>query len=151
MLLHTVLTGINAYYSRDLAIKITDGRVTKAKLGGTPGRAPLGYLNKKKWDGANDIRYVEIDEERAPLVHWAFQAYATADWPLKALADELYRRGLRSRPTPKRSAGKVPVSALHQMLRNPYYVGVVEFRGVRYEGKHRRSSRRNCSTRCSRF
>ena len=56
MLLHTVLTGINAYYSRDLANKITDGRITKAKLGGTPGRAPLGYLNKRDWDGNNDIR-----------------------------------------------------------------------------------------------
>ena len=136
MLLHTVLAGINAYYSRDLAIKITDGRVTKAKLGGTPGRAPLGYLNKRKWDGANDIRYIEIDEERAPLVQWAFSAYSTGDWSLKSLADELYRRGLRSRPTPKRPAGKVPVSALHQMLRNPYYVGIIEFRGVRYEGTH---------------
>jgi site-specific DNA recombinase len=136
MLLHTVLTGINAYYSRDLAIKITDGRVTKAKLGGTPGRAPLGYLNRRKWDGANDIRYVEIDEERAPLVQWAFSAYSTGDWSLKSLADELYRRGLRSRPTPTRPAGKVPVSALHQMLRNPYYVGIIEFRGVRYEGTH---------------
>jgi site-specific DNA recombinase len=136
MLMHGVLTAINAYYSRDLAVKITDGRVTKAKLGGTPGRAPLGYLNKRNWDGANDIRYVEIDEERAPLVQWAFSAYSTGDWSLKSLADELYRRGLRSRPTPKRPAGKVPVSALHQMLRNPYYVGIIEFRGVRYQGTH---------------
>jgi recombinase/recombinase-like zinc beta ribbon protein len=101
-----------------------------------PGRAPLGYLNKRKWDGANDIRYVEVDEERSPLVQWAFSAYSTGDWSLKSLADELYRRGLRSRPTPKRPAGKVPVSALHQMLRNPYYVGIIEFRGVRYEGTH---------------
>jgi site-specific DNA recombinase len=136
MLLHTVLTGINAYYSRDLAIKITDGRVTKAKLGGTPGRAPLGYLNKRDWDGNNDIRYVEVDEERAPLVQWAFAAYSTGEWSVKSLADELHRRGLRSRPTPKRPAGKVPHSALWQMLRNPYYVGTVEFKGVQYEGTH---------------
>jgi site-specific DNA recombinase len=138
MLLHTVLTGINAYYSRDLALKITDGRITKAKMGGTPGKVPLGYLNMRKWDGPNDIRYVEIDEERAPLVAWAFAAYSTGDWSIKSLEKELYRRGLRTRPTPKRPARNVSTTVLWEMLRNPYYVGVVEFKGVRYEGTHPR-------------
>jgi site-specific DNA recombinase len=138
MLMHGVLTAINAYYSRDLAVKITDGRITKAKLGGTPGKVPLGYLNKRTWDGANDIRYVEVDEERAPLVQWAFAAYSTGDWSISALEDELYRRGLRSRPTRKRPAGKVTTTVLWEMLRNPYYVGVVEFRGVKYDGTHPR-------------
>lgn len=136
MLLHTVLTGINAYYSRDLAIKITDGRTTKAKMGGTPGKVPLGYLNKRKWDGPNDIRYVEIDEERAPLVEWAFAAYSTGEWSIKSLEDELYRRGLRTRPTPKRPPRKVTTTVLWELLRNPYYVGIVQFKGVRYEGTH---------------
>ena len=136
MLMHGILTSINAFYSRDLAQKITDGRVTKAKLGGTPGRAPLGYLNKRRWDGSNDIRYVEIDAERAPHVVWAFQAYATGDWPLRELVEALYERGLRSRPTSKRPAGKVSQSAIHRMLHNPYYIGIVEFRGVQHEGSH---------------
>jgi site-specific DNA recombinase len=138
MMMHGFLAVINAYYSRDLAVKITDGRVTKAKLGGTPGRAPLGYLNKRTWDGANDIRYVEIDEKRAPLIQWAFAAYSTGDWPISALEKELYRRGLRSRPTRKRPAGKVSTTTLWETLRNPYYVGVVEFKGVQYEGTHPR-------------
>jgi site-specific DNA recombinase len=136
MLMHGVLTAINAYYSRDLAVKITDGRVTKARLGGTPGKVPLGYLNKREWDGANDIRYVEVDEERVPLVMWAFAAYSTGDWSITALEVELYRRGLRSRPTRKRPAGRVSTTVLWEMLKNPYYVGVVEFKGVKYEGAH---------------
>ena len=136
MLLHGVLASINAYYSRDLAGKITDGRRTKAKLGGTPNRAPLGYLNKQRWEGKNDIRYVEIDPDRWRLILWAFQAYATGEWSLKALADELYRRGLRTRPTPKRPAGIVKATRLHRILQNRYYIGVVEFQGVEYEGSH---------------
>lgn len=136
MLLHGILTSINAFYSRDLAEKITDGRITKAKLGGTPGRAPLGYLNKKRWDGQNDIRYVEVDPERAPHIRWAFEAYATGDKPLNALVEDLYDRGLRSRPTPKRPAGRVGLSSIHRMLRNPYYIGTIAFRGVEYEGTH---------------
>lgn len=138
MLMHGVLTAINAYYSRDLAVKITDGRITKAKMGGTPGKVPLGYLNKREWDGANDIRFIDIDEERAPLVQWAFAAYSTGDWSIKSLEKELYRRGLRTRPTPKRPARKVSTTVLWEMLRNPYYVGVVEFKGVKYEGTHPR-------------
>ena len=136
MLMHGVLTAINAYYSRDLAGKITDGRITKAKLGGSPGRVPLGYLNKRTWDGANDIRYVEIDEERAPLIQWAFNAYATGEWGLVALADELYKRGLRSRPTPKKPPVRIRSTSVHKFLKNPYYVGVVEFKGVQYQGTH---------------
>jgi site-specific DNA recombinase len=136
MLMHGILASINAYYSRDLAQKITDGRVTKAKLGGTPGRVPLGYLNRRRWDGANDIRYVEIDQARAPHIQWAFQAYATGEWPMRALVEELYKRGLRSRATPKRPAGKVSLSVLQEMLKNPYYIGRIRFKGVEYEGTH---------------
>jgi site-specific DNA recombinase len=136
MLMHGILASINAYYSRDLAEKITDGRITKAKLGGTPGRVPLGYVNVKRWEGKNDIRTVEIDPERVPQIQWAFQAYATGEWPLKALGDELHKRGLRTKPTTKRPPGRVNLSTLHDLLRNPYYVGKVVFRGVEYEGNH---------------
>ena len=138
MLMHGILASINAYYSRDLAEKITDGRITKAKLGGTPSRAPLGYLNKRRWDGANDIRYVEVDPERAPHIQWAFQAYATGEWSLRALVDELYRRGLRTRPTPKRPPGKVSLSTIQRLLQNSYYIGRVHLKGVEYEGNHPR-------------
>jgi len=42
MLLHGVLASINAFHSRNLVTEIEKGRVKKAKLGGTPYRAPLG-------------------------------------------------------------------------------------------------------------
>jgi site-specific DNA recombinase len=138
MLLHGILASINAFYSGDLAQKITDGRTTKAKLGGTPGRAPIGYLNVKHWEGKNDIRTVEIDQERTPHIQWAFQAYATGEWPLRKLTDELYRRGLRGKPTSKRPAGRVRLSTINAMLRNPYYVGTIRFRGAEYEGNHQK-------------
>ncbi len=137
MLLHGILTSINAFYSRDLAEKITAGRVTKAKLGGTPGRAPIGYLNKKRWDGKNDIRYVVTDPERAPHIRWAFSAYARGRWSLQTLSDELYDRGLRVKPgSNKRGTDKVGVQSLQKVLRDRYYIGTVVFRGVEYEGTH---------------
>jgi len=136
MLAMSILGAVNAYRSRDDGKKISAGLRKKAELGGTPSRARLGYLNVKHWDGKNDIRTIERDPERAPHIRWAFQAYATGEWALSPLADELYERGLRNRPWHGRKPGKVGRAALHEVLRDPYYIGFVEFKGVRYEGTH---------------
>ncbi len=137
MLVMSLLGAVNAYRSRDDGRKISEGLVKKARLGGTPNRTRLGYLNIKRWEGANDIRTVALDPDRAPHLQWAFQAYATGEWPLTPLADELYKRGLRNRPRKRGTKpGKLGRAALHEILRDPYYIGVVEFKGVRYEGTH---------------
>jgi hypothetical protein len=66
----------------------------------------------------------------------AFEAYATGDYTLTQLADELRVRGLTHRPTAQRAARPVTFNKLHQILRNRYYLGLVTWRGVEYEGKH---------------
>ena len=136
MLLHGVLASINAFHSRNLGTEIEKGRVKKAKLGGTPYRAPLGYLNKQRWEGKNDIRTVEVDPDRAPLIRWAFCAYATGNYSLSRLHEELSDKGLTSRPTPRRPARPTTLSALGDMLKNRYYTGTVTYGGVEYQGKH---------------
>ncbi len=73
---------------------------------------------------------------RAPMMRWAFQAYATGDWTIRTLLAELTRRGLTTVPGPKIPARPLTVSHLHRLLCHPYYVGVVRYRGVVYEGKH---------------
>ncbi len=132
-----VLAGVNAYRSRNDAIKIKDGLRKKAELGGTPTRTKLGYLNKQRMDGRNSIRYVELDPDRHHHMQYAFQAFATGEWSLRSLIEELYERGLRSNPG-GRAPGKVGRSALHRLLRDPYYKGVVVWKGVEYEGTHPR-------------
>lgn len=136
MLLNGILASINAYYSRDLGQKILEGNIQKARSGGTPVRAPLGYLNVRRWDGANDIRSIAVDPERAPLIQYAFAAYATGEVTLNELVETLARRGLRTRPSGKRPAAKVACSTLARLLQNPYYVGTVRYRGVDYDGAH---------------
>jgi site-specific DNA recombinase len=132
-----ILGAVNAYRSRDDGSKISAGLHKKAKLGGTPTRAPIGYLNKKRWDGKNDIRYVVTDPERAPHIRWAFSAYARGRWSLRTLSDELYERGLRVKPgSNKRSTDKVGVVSLQKILRDRYYIGIVTYRGVEYDGTH---------------
>ena len=62
--------------------------------------------------------------------------YATGEWTTRTLVVELTGKGLLSRPTPKRPARPVTTSAFHNMLRNAYYIGVIEYRGVVSPGKH---------------
>ncbi len=83
-----------------------------------------------------EVRTVELDAERAPLVKWAFEAYATGNWTLKKLLAELERRGLTNAPIPKFPKRPLRLSHLHTLLRHPYYKGMVVWRGVEYEGRH---------------
>lgn len=135
-LLHGIMSSIAEFYSRNLATEVIKGCVQKAKNGGTPGKAPVGYLNVRRIEGGLEGRTVEVDPERAPLVRWAFQAYATGDWTIRRLLVELTERGLTTVPGPKTPGRSLTVSHLHRMLRHPYYVGVVRYQGVLYEGKH---------------
>jgi len=136
LLLHGIMSSIAEFYSRNLATEVIKGSVQKAKNGGTPGRAPIGYLNVRRMVDGREIRTVELDPERGPLMAWAFEAYATGEWTIRRLLDELTARGLATVPG-KRGPGKpLEVSHLHRLLRHPYYIGVVRYRDVLYPGKH---------------
>ena len=83
-----------------------------------------------------ELRTIELDLERAPMIEWAFKAYASGNWSVSQLHDELTSRGLRSLPTPKRPAKPLAVYTIHRVLTNPYYKGDVIYRGTRYKGNH---------------
>jgi DNA invertase Pin-like site-specific DNA recombinase len=136
-LLHGIMASIAEFYSQNLATEVLKGMREKAIQGGTPGRAPIGYLNQRAAGGnGQDVRTVGIDPVRGPLIRWAFTAYATGEWTCAELAAELASRGLVTRPGPSRSP--VPLGAKHcgRVLRNPYYKGVVTFNGVEHAGAH---------------
>jgi site-specific DNA recombinase len=135
-LLQGIMSSINEFYSRNLANEVIKGTQQKVRGGGTPSKAPIGYLNVRKVIDGYELRTVELDPERAELVRWAFEAYATGDWSLRSLADELESRGLTFRPTRKQPERPVPLNKLQQILRSRYYIGYVTWRGVEYEGKH---------------
>ena len=69
---------------------LTSGMNQKALTGGTNGKAPIGYLNVRKRDElGREMRVVEPDPDRAALVKWAFEAYATGNYPNITLHEEL--------------------------------------------------------------
>ena len=137
MLLHGIMSSIAEFYSRNLANEVIKGMGEKARNGGTLGKAPLGYVNVRGRDEhGREVRTVELDEERAPLVRLAFTEYATGNWTVRQLADHLNTLGLSIPPTPRRCAKPITATRLHEILRHPYYKGIVTFQGVDYPGKH---------------
>lgn len=133
---YAIQAGVAQYHVDNLTLEVKKGMGTKASTGGTPYRTPLGYLNKQRVENNVVIRYVEIDRERAPLIRWAFREYATGSWTLLRLLAALTEKGLRTRKTHKQPAKLLSESVLHSILRSPYYMGVLPYCGVYYDGNH---------------
>ncbi len=137
MLLHGIMSSIAEFYSRNLATEVVKGLSQKAAQGGTVTKAPIGYRNVGVRDEfGREVRTVEIDEERAPLVRWAFQVFASGDWTTSQLHHELVARGLTTAASPRRPSRPIGKSSVHRMLTNPYYKGSVRYQGVTYAGVH---------------
>ena len=108
----------------------------KVKSGGTPMRAPTGYLNVRSTVNGREVRGIEIDPVRGPLMQWAFEAYASEQWTIRSLTDELAARGLTSVAGPSTPSAPLGTSNVQRLLRNPYYMGIIRYKGTLYEGRH---------------
>jgi hypothetical protein len=130
-LVEGILASIAEFYSANLRQEIRKGMDQKAAQGGWPVRAPFGYRNvRREGPGRRGESVLEPDQQ-APLVVWAFERYSTGELSLGPLIEALAEKGLRNR------LGNPPgKSAVHRMLRNPVYAGVVRWKGVERDGTH---------------
>jgi site-specific DNA recombinase len=136
MLLHGIMSSIAEFYSRNLGAEVVKGTTQKAMRGGTPGIAPLGYRNVRETVDGREVRTVALDPERAPLIRWAFELYATGRFSINELVALLEAKGLRTRGNRRYSPRPLNHSSLHLVLSNDYYVGMVSYRGKKYPGRH---------------
>ncbi len=135
-LLHGIMSSIAEFYSKNLSEEAKKGLHEKARRGETPSYAPLGYINSTKRLEGHEIKTIELDPDRADLITWAFEAYATNEWSISELTDELAHRGLKSRTTRKLAGKPLGRSGVHRLLSNPYYMGILHYGGVEYQGNH---------------
>ncbi len=137
VMLEGVMAAVAAARRIEISEEVTRGIDRKLKVGGTPGRAPIGYLNiREKLPDGGEVRTVVIDPERAPVVRWAFTAYATGLYSLHDLVGLLEARGLVSLGTRRFPSRPLSASTVNDMLRNPYYVGEIRYKGKVYPGRH---------------
>lgn len=135
-LLHGVLAAINEFRSAEDGADIRDKMGYKARNGGTIGKAPLGYRNVRIDYEGRQVNTVELDEQRAPLVRKAWELYGTGEYTIDRLQATVADLGLTTRRTAARPEQPVSASKLHQMLRDPYYAGWIEYKGELYPGRH---------------
>lgn len=123
IILEAVLEASAEYYSRELSQKVRRGLRESALKGTfTGGTPPLGYkvVNKK----------VVIDEEKAPIIRYAFEEYAKGK-PKKDIMQELNEKGIRN------SKGKpLTLTSFQHALKNRKYIGYVTYGGVDYESTY---------------
>jgi site-specific DNA recombinase len=108
----------------------------KAKSGGTTGRAKIGYLNVRREVDGHLINAIDVDPKRAPLVTWAFEQYASGEYSLTRLQEELAEQGLTTRRTARWEEKPLSRSQLGVILRDPYYLGMVTYKGQVFPGRH---------------
>jgi DNA invertase Pin-like site-specific DNA recombinase len=118
---------VAADYIRNLREETRKGFYGRLKQGLYPLPAPIGYLDQGK--GAAKIP----DPSRAPVVIQAFRLYATGEYSLPRLLEEIRRRGLRTR-----TGGNVSLNGLSRMLNNPFYAGLIRLTstGELFGGAH---------------
>ena len=119
----------NQYESMKTGRNVKSGLLQKAKAGGSYGGYRLGYVKAiEQLPDGRQVSGVAHDPQRADFVTAGFRLYATGEYSLSQLADELYDFGLRTFPTRRFAEGKVGTSALQRLLRNPYYAGKIVYK-----------------------
>jgi len=118
---------VAADYVRNLREETKKGIYGRLKQGYYPFPAPLGYKDMGKG------KPKEVDPLTAPLVRQAFELYAGGDYNLNTLAEEMFRRGLRTRGGKRLSKNGVSF-----LLNNPFYTGLICLRcnGQTFPGAH---------------
>ncbi len=131
-LVEGILASIAEFYSANLGQEVRKGMGRKASEGIWPTQAAIGYRNVRVSRNARRSEAIIVpDDERAPIIRQAFELYATGEWPLRALHEEMSERGLLNR-----AGNPIALSRLADLLKDKIYLGKVVWHGVEYDGIH---------------
>ena len=127
--------GLDVLLANDGRNRISDNvkRSIKKKLdeGTILGDSPLGYLNKPRVDKKKEKVEVYIDPERGELVGRMFQLYASGMYSMSELCSLMNEEGLTSK-----KGNKVHTSQVELILKNPFYYGYMNYKGLLYKHVH---------------
>ena len=108
-------------YVDNLSEEARKGMTEKVLKGGWPTLAPFGYKNAK-----GPVSVVP-DPEQAKVVRWLFHRFAGGDISVRELNREYRRAGFKQH---------VVRAMIYKILRDPFYKGVMRWKGDLYPGTH---------------
>ncbi len=113
-------------YIDNLSEEVKKGMREKCEQGGYPGKAPVGYRHNV------EHHTIELDPEKAPVIHTLYERYATGQYTLK----DLRQYCLSLNFTTRRSERRISLSHIERILKNQFYTGEFEWNGHRYQGSY---------------
>ena len=117
--------GQSKYYVDNLSENVKRGLRHKIRLGIWPVQAPLGYVNDK------ETRSIKVDIEKSAIVKKSFEIFSQGDVSFTSISKFLFTGGIR-----KSSNKIISPDRVKKMLSNPFYLGVMNFKGEKHLGKH---------------
>lgn len=117
------------YYSDSIRDNVKRRFEQKLHDGEWPGKAPIGYLNKRISDKETTVI---IDTERSNYIKKAFDMRIQGS-SFRAIAAQLKTDGLRNNTSKLKPLGQ---SYVDQILKNPFYYGVMRYNGRLYPHKY---------------
>jgi DNA invertase Pin-like site-specific DNA recombinase len=118
---------IARFYTNNLSEEVKKGQKEKLSQGWLPTKPPLGY----KTIGEKGHKIHIVDEDKAPFIKKMFELYSTGNYSTTALADVMYKDGLRTR-----ADGKLGKSILYNLLSDPFYYGKMKWKEEIKQGNH---------------
>jgi site-specific DNA recombinase len=103
------------------------GMTNAVQRGRVVGVCPLGYRLSYDRPGGKSA---DFDEERAALVAMAFCLIAEGN-SIRETVRRVQALGLTGR-----QGQPISKPSLHLILRNPFYMGLLRYKGERYKGNH---------------
>lgn len=126
----TIIAGVNQLQSQITSRKTIKSMEQRFSEGWWITRATVGYLNVGEPSNDNR-RIIIVDETKGPLIVELFSKYSTGAYSMMELRDELFKKGLTSG-----SGGRLGVANMFKIIRNPFYYGLMTWRGLEKFGKH---------------
>lgn len=130
VLMMSVEFGMANQFILDLSTNTKRGLRAKLEKGWLPGLAPLGYINNKYRDkGEKDI---VKNEGSFPIVRKLWDMILTGQCTVVGLHKiAIEKFGLRNN-----RGNKPSISHFYDMFTNPFYYGLIRYKGVIYKGLH---------------
>jgi site-specific DNA recombinase len=126
-LVHGIKVVMAKNYLDNLSEEVIKGQRQKAQQGGYPGGVvPIGYVRNRL------TGQIEIDPDRAPIIHNLFELYAQGNRSL----DDLHSFAKQARLTYPRSGRIIARSEIERMLKKEFYTGKFNWNGTLYQGDH---------------